>query len=92
MPVAATPMPASTTAAASHMDLLGGLDAPAPAAAQQGSGIQRKPTCFRVMSGTQRDTVCIFRWVFGRARTAYHLGLLQTRQQQETVTATSFMP
>lgn len=39
MPAVAAAMPASTTAAPSHMDLLGGLDAPAPAAAQQGTGM-----------------------------------------------------
>lgn len=38
MPATATAMPASTTAAPSHMDLLGGLDAPAPAAAPHGTG------------------------------------------------------
>lgn len=38
MPATATAMPASTTAAPSHMDLLGGLDAPAPAATPHGTG------------------------------------------------------
>ena len=38
MPAAATAMPTPPTAAPSHMDLLGGLDAPAPASSQLGSG------------------------------------------------------
>jgi len=42
------------------MDLLGGLDAPAPTAAQQGSGMQQKLACFSVMSAIRGDTMCIF--------------------------------
>lgn len=38
MPAAATAMPTAPTAAPSHMDLLGGLDAPPPASMQHASG------------------------------------------------------